>query len=77
MENRYGLDTKVGGKSIDVWLADLAEKNDKLEMEIERGKLAVAISKQMNNHSRLRLDAVKFELKKKEFEAKQGQTQPA
>ncbi len=75
--NQYGLDANVGGKSIEEWLAGLAEKNDRLEMEIERGKLAVSISKQLNNHSRLRLDAAKYELKKLEFETKQGQTQPA
>lgn len=77
MENKFALDTKVGGKDINDWLADLAEKNDRLEMEIERGKLAVSISKQMNNFSRLKLDAAKYELKKLELEAKQGQTQPA
>lgn len=77
MENQYGLDTKVGGKSVEEWLADLAEKNDKLEMEIEHGKLAVAFCKQMNNRARLRLDAAKVELKKLESKHKQEQTQPA
>lgn len=81
MENeKFGLDTLVGGKSINEWLAALAEKNDNLSIEIERVKADVAISKQINNNSRLQLDAAKYALKKLEFETKQGKvaaTEPA
>lgn len=80
MEN-FELDTKIKGKSMNDFFAEMLEENDRLQLEIERGKLAVAITKQMNNHSRLLLDAKKYELKKMEFDVKQGnilkQTDPA
>ena len=34
--------------------------DEKQEIEIERGKLSVAVLKQMNNRSRLLLDAARF-----------------
>lgn len=58
------LEQKVEGKDMMQFMADLLEKNEKQEIEIERGKLSVSILKQMNNYSRLKLDAEKFELKK-------------
>ena len=61
------LEQKVEGKDMMQFMADLLEKNEKQEIEIERGKLSVSILKQMNNYSRLKLDAEKFELKKVEF----------
>jgi hypothetical protein len=64
----YGLEQKIAGKDTMKYMADLLEKNDKQEIEIERAKLDVAILKQINNRSRLLLDAAKFELKKKEAE---------
>ena len=80
MEN-FGLDTKINGKNINEYIADLLEKNDRLELEIDRGKMAVALLKQTNNNSRIQLDAKKYELKKMEFDIKQGnilkQTNPA
>lgn len=60
------LEQKVEGKDMMQFMADLLEKNEKQEIEIERGKLSVSILKQMNNYSRLKLDAEKFELKKAE-----------
>lgn len=72
MEN-FGLDTKIMGKPMNKFLADVLKKNEDLAIEIERGKLTVSIVKQMNNYSRLGLDAAKYELKKKEFDAKQAQ----
>lgn len=60
------LGQKVEGKDMMQFMADLLEKNEKQELEIERGKLSVSILKQMNNYSRLKLDAEKFELKKVE-----------
>ena len=48
------------------YMADLLESNEQKDIEIERGKLSVAILKQMNNYSRLKLDAAKFMLKSAE-----------
>ena len=67
MEN-YGFKQKVTGLSLEQFMAGMLEKNEKMEMEIDRGKLSVSILKQMNNLSRLKLDAAKFELKKMQFE---------
>lgn len=63
MEN-YGLQQQIMGKDAIAYMADLLERNENLQLEVERGKLSVAILKQMNNRSRLLLDAAKFELKK-------------
>ena len=64
----FGLNVPVSGKTQEEYMAQLLEANEKQELEIERGKIAVSILKQMNNRSRLLLDAAKFELKSKEFE---------
>jgi hypothetical protein len=66
---RFELNTKVMGKSTMNYMADLLKKNENQEIEIERGKLSVGILKQMNNRSRLLLDAQKFELKEKEMKS--------
>lgn len=63
MEN-FGLNQEIAGKPMMQYMADLLELNDNQQIEIERGKMAVAILKQMNNTSRLKLDAAKLELKK-------------
>ena len=63
MEN-FGLNQEIAGKPMMQYMADLLELNDNQQIEIERGKMAVAILKQMNNLSRIQLDAAKFELKK-------------
>lgn len=68
MEN-FELDAKVQGKSTMEYMADLLEQNEAKQIEIERGKLAVSILKQMNNRSRLLLDAAKYELKKGALQA--------
>ena len=49
-------------------LADLLERNERNEIEIERAKISIGIYKQMNNLARLKLDAAKLELKEKMFE---------
>lgn len=67
--NNFALQTKVAGTDQQTYMAHLLEKNEQQEIEIERGKLAVAILKQMNNRSRLLLDAAKYELKKIQVEA--------
>ena len=67
-EKKFGLNQNIDGVDAMAYMAKLIEKNEKLEIEIERGKLAVGLLKQMNNRSRLLLDAAKFELKCKELE---------
>ena len=64
MENDYGLDQKVNGKSIQESMADLLERNERNEIELERAKVSIAIYKQMS----LKLDAAKLELRCKQFE---------
>lgn len=66
--SNFELETKIQGVSASEYMASLVERNEKQEIEIERGKLSVAVLKQMNNRSRLLLDAAKFELKRKESE---------
>ena len=66
-ENKFDLDNFIDGLEPMQYMARLLEKNDKQQIEIERGKLAVGILKQMNNRSRLLMDAAKFELKYKEM----------
>lgn len=70
------LKTKVLGKDLPQYMADLLERNEKQQIEIDRGKLSVSILKQMNNHARLVLDSKKFELKRKEFELKNNCQSP-
>lgn len=65
---KFELETPIEGKNAMEYMASLIEKNESQEIEIERGKLSVAILKQMNNRSRLLLDAAKYELRKAEQE---------
>lgn len=73
----FELQTKIQGVNTMEYMASLIEKNEKQEIEIERGKLSVAVLKQMNNRSRLLLDAAKYELKLKEFELEKKKTADA
>lgn len=66
MEN-YGLDTQIMGKDIPTFIADLLEKNESQQIEIERGKLANNMLKQLNNHAKLRLGATQLQLRQQEF----------
>lgn len=66
--SRFELETPIEGKNAMEYMASLIQKNESQEIEIERGKLNVAILKQMNNRSRLLLDAAKYELRKAEQE---------
>ena len=66
--NKFDLDVKIQGVDAVKYMASLIEKNEKQEIDIERGKLNVAVLKQMNNRSRLLLDAAKYELKVRELE---------
>lgn len=65
---QFGLNTPIKGMDAITYMASLIESNEKMELEIERGKLSVSILKQMNNRSRLLIDAAKYELKRKEAE---------
>ena len=77
MDN-YGLDLTVdGGVSVDQYLCDLLEKNEKQEITIERCKQAVNIVKQKNNLSRLRLDVAKLNQKQAELEYQKVKDQAA
>ena len=73
--NNFELTTQIAGKDAMQYMADLLEQNDKQQIEIERGKLNVAILKQMNNRSRLLLDAAKYELKRAEAERQVRETE--
>lgn len=60
---QFGLDVQVSGMDPMAFMAKLLHENELQQIEIERGKLAVAILKQMNNRSRLLLDTEKFRAK--------------
>ena len=66
---RFELDVTINGQNPMKYMADLLKRNDAREIEIERGKLAVAGLKQMNNRSRMLLDVAKFHLKESEVKA--------
>ncbi len=68
---RFELGVKIKGVNAMQYMADLIEKNEALQIDIERSKQINSVLKQMNNRSRLLLDAAKFELKEKEFASKQ------
>lgn len=70
MEKNYGFDQNVNGKPLEQSLAELIERNERNEIELERAKVSIAVYRQMNNLSRLKLEAAKFELATKQFELK-------
>lgn len=72
---KFDLDVPIKGKNPMEYMASLIEANENQSIEIERGKMSVAVLKQMNNRSRLLLDAAKYELKCVELRAKQQQEQ--
>ena len=70
VEKNYGFDQNVNGKPLEQSLAELIERNERNEIELERAKVSIAVYRQMNNLSRLKLEAAKFELAAKQFELK-------
>lgn len=54
------------------YMSKLIEENEEKAIEVERAKVSIAVLKQMNNRSRLILDAYKFEHKKDEEGIKQN-----
>lgn len=67
--DKFDLNAKISGVPAVEYMSSLIERNERQEIDIERGKLSVAILKQINNRSRLLLDAAKYELKKQQFES--------
>ena len=73
MENKkFDLNVQVAGQPVMEYMSSLIERNERQEIEIERGKLSVSVLKQMNNRSRLVLDAAKYELKRLEYEKQES-----
>lgn len=78
MENikkRFEFDAQVQGMDMTTYMSKLLEKNERQEVEIERGKLSVSLMKQMHNRNRLLIDAAKFELKEKDFQLRNKETE--
>lgn len=67
LEKRFELGVKISGKNAMEWMSEQLTRFDEQAVDIERGKLKVAMLKQMNNRSRLLLDAAKYELKAREL----------
>ena len=63
MEN-YGLNQKIDGMSLQEFMASQIEKNEKGELELEKAKITIGYLKQMNNSSRLSIDAARTDLKR-------------
>ena len=72
MEN-YGLDQKIDGMNVVAYISAQLERIEKAEVNLEKEKIKNSYLKQLNTHSRLHLDAAKFELKKMEFEKENKQ----
>ena len=64
----FGLEQKIDGYSVADYIAKQLEAIEKKDVELEKEKIKNSYLKQLNNHSRLRLDAAKFAQKKAEFE---------
>lgn len=77
LKKLFELNAKVDGVGPMEYMAKLLEKNERQEIEIERGKMSVSILKQMNNRSRLLIDTAKVALKKMEVESKARQGESA
>ena len=69
----FGLKQKIEGMSVTAYISAQLERIEKAEVNLEKEKIKNSYLKQLNNHSRLRLDAVKCELKKMEFEKENKQ----
>lgn len=70
MEN-FGLDVQIEGKPVEEYISCQMEKLEKMEVQLEKEKIKNSYLKQLNNRSRLRIDAAKFMQKKAEFELAQ------
>lgn len=72
MEN-FGLDQKINGVPAPQYIANQLEALEQEGRNLEKEKIKNSYLKQLNNHSRLRLDAAKYELKRMEFEKENKQ----
>ena len=72
MEN-FGLDQTINGVPVSEYISMQLEAMDKQGVELEKEKIKNSYLKQLNNYSRLRLDAGKYELKRMEFEKESKQ----
>lgn len=72
MDN-FGLDQKINGVPAPQYIANQLEALEREGVNLEKEKIKNSYLKQLNNHSRLRLDAAKYELKKMEFEKENKQ----
>ena len=72
MDN-FGLDQKINGVSAPQYIANQLEALEQEGRNLEKEKIKNSYLKQLNNHSRLRLDAAKYELKRMEFEKESKQ----
>lgn len=64
----FGLEQRIEGYSVADYIAKQLENIEKKDVDLEKEKIKNSYLKQLNNHSRLRLDAAKFAQKKAEFE---------
>ena len=69
----FGLEQKIEGMNVAAYISAQLERIEKAEVNLEKEKIKNSYLKQLNNHSRLRLDEAKFELKKMEFEKENKQ----
>lgn len=68
LKKRFQFDVPIMGKDAMQFMADLIEKNEKGEIEIERLKGTVSVLKQYNNRSKYMIDAARVLLKEREEE---------
>lgn len=72
MDN-FGLDQKINGVPAPQYIANQLEALEQEGRNLEKEKIKNSYLKQLNNHSRLCLDAAKYELKRMEFEKESKQ----
>lgn len=70
--DKYELDVKVNGVGAMEYMASLIEKNEKEELDVERGRITIGVLKQMNNRSRLLIDAERLKQQREETQQKKG-----
>ena len=66
LKKKFEIGQKIEGKDPMQYMADLIERNEKEEIEIERLKGSVSILKQMNNYTKNLIDSVRVAIKENE-----------
>ena len=69
----FGLEQKIEGMNVAAYISAQLERSEKAQVNLEKEKIKNSYLKQLNNHSRLRLDAAKKKKKKLEFEKENKQ----